>query len=469
MTKSTIGMKRITGILTLMLLAVFGYTQDEKYGDTEEQQIRCKEALSVYKSFRNQKNYDDAYIMWQEACDVCPEDVGQSMYFDGARFLRYMIDKSEGTPRGSVLIDSLMMIYDKRMELYPATSRSPKNKCEILGYKASDYLRYYKDSNQGAFDMFEESLNCLASETSAATLSDYYLTLYYLFKDAEGENQEELNGRLLTDYLTLQGYAKNAIKAAKAELELETSEKEKDSAERSIDLYEKAKNKLDEIFVVIAECDKMLAVLKKKVEAAPEDFELKVKVLDLLNRKDCTDSDFHLTLSRKVYAKDKTSSAAYSIGMSLAKRSEYKEALKYLEEAVQHCPDCDERETYLLKAGRVASALKMTGKARGYAKDIIAINPKSGDAYILQGDAIAGSAAACDDGALGARSVYWLATDYYERARSVDSSVADKAASKIRTMQSQYPTIEDIFTVSLSVGSSFTVPCYGESTKIRVR
>lgn len=461
-------MKRFTGILALMLLAVAGYTQD-KYGETEEQQIRCKEALSVYKSFRNQKNYDDAYIMWQDACEVCPEKVTQSLYSDGARFLRYKIDQNKGTPREQVLIDSLMMIYDKRMELYPATKNSPKNRCEILGYKASDYLRYHDNANQEAFNMFEESLNCLEGQTSAATLSGYYMTLYYLFKDAEGEVKEDLNGRLLTDYLMLQGYAKSAIKRAKAELAAAESAKDKGKAERSIELYEKAKNNLDEIFVVIAECDKMLPVLQKKVTAAPDDQELKVKVLDLLNRKDCTDSDFHLDISREVYANEKTASAAYSIGMSLAKRSEYKEALKYLEEAVELCPDCDERETYLLKAGQVASALKMTGKARGYARDILAINPKSGDAYILQGDAIANSASSCDDGALGARSVYWLATDYYEKARSIDSSVAEKAASKIRTMRSQYPTIEDVFGFSLSEGASFKVPCYGETTTIRVR
>ena len=44
----------------LMLLAPLASQaqNDSKYGETEEQQLLCKEALSVYKSYKKQKNYD---------------------------------------------------------------------------------------------------------------------------------------------------------------------------------------------------------------------------------------------------------------------------------------------------------------------------------------------------------------------------------------------------------------------------
>ena len=74
-------MKATPFILTLvcaMLLASSAvWAQDERYGDTPDQQLKCKEALSVYKSYKKQKNYDEAYIQWRKACLVCPDQTAQ--------------------------------------------------------------------------------------------------------------------------------------------------------------------------------------------------------------------------------------------------------------------------------------------------------------------------------------------------------------------------------------------------------
>ena len=63
------------------------FSQDDKYGATEEQRLNCKEALSVYKSYKKQKNYDEAYIQWRKACAVCPEQASEGIYADGASFV----------------------------------------------------------------------------------------------------------------------------------------------------------------------------------------------------------------------------------------------------------------------------------------------------------------------------------------------------------------------------------------------
>jgi hypothetical protein len=103
------------------------------------------------------------------------------------------------------------------------------------------------------------------------------------------------------------------------------------------------------------------------------------------------------------------------------------------------------------------------------------LDSDNADAYMLIGDAIAGSSSACDDGALGARSVYWVASDYYARASRLDAEVADLAGRKMANMAKQFPTVDDIFTYGKTAGGSFTVgtkpgcPCSGETTTIRVR
>ena len=76
--EKTYTMKALTTALTacslLLMAPLSGMAQDDsRYGDTPDQQLKCKEALSVYKSYKKQKNYDEAYIQWRKACDVCPE------------------------------------------------------------------------------------------------------------------------------------------------------------------------------------------------------------------------------------------------------------------------------------------------------------------------------------------------------------------------------------------------------------
>ena len=91
-------MKVLQHLLFLSLAAAFacvpGFAQDDKYGATEEQRINCKEALSVYKSYKKQKNYDEAYIQWRKACAVCPEQASEGIYADGASFVGKELKKS---------------------------------------------------------------------------------------------------------------------------------------------------------------------------------------------------------------------------------------------------------------------------------------------------------------------------------------------------------------------------------------
>lgn len=447
-------MKRFLGILFIALISCAAQAQnDAKYGETEEQQIKCKQALSVYKSFLKQKNYEDAYPGWIEACEVCPKAVSQSLYSDGARLLKKELKKSEGI-RKAALADSLMAVYDTRIELFPTTSRSPNNRCKILGYKAGDMYKYFPEKLAEANAIFKESMDCLENKTAASTLSGYYLTSYKLLQAAEGDAADETLAMMLTEYLTLQSISDYNIS--------------NQTKESTVEGYKKAKANIDEIFVLIANCEKMVPIFESKIAANPEDMDLKIKALKLMNGKDCTESDFYLSLAEDVHKADPTHESAYAVGMGYLKKEQYGKALSYFEQAVELCADCPDLEKYLLRAGQVASVLKQTSKARSYANKVLKINPQSGDAYLLIGDAIATGAKQCKDAGIGERAVYWLAVDYYYKAKNMDSGIASKAQKKINSYSGQFPTKEDLFTFGIAEGSTFTI-CTGESTKVRAR
>lgn len=464
-------MKAYQTLLTavfVLLLAPLGLAQDERYGDTPEQQLKCKEALSVYKSYKKQKNYDEAYIQWRKACEVCPETASEGLYADGTTFVsKELLEVEEGSEREAVLVDSLLYLHDKRMELYPSTKRNPNNRCEILGRKASDFYKYNRDEHQAAYEMFKESLDCLGAESSATTLYQYYTASFYtLTRSLKGDSlaQREMRAQMLTDYLSLIEYVDVGMARAEA-----------DGDSRDAERYDKAKGNIETVFVAIADCADMVPVLDAAVAADSENMDLKQKVLRLLNKKECTDNDLFLPVATSVYNVEPSAPAAYAIGIGFAKSSELDSSFKYMEDAVNRCEDCSEKLTYLLKTGQIASAMGRTSTARNYARKVLDIDAENADAYMLIGDAIAGSSSACEDGALGGRSVFWVASDYYARAKRMNADLAELADRKMTNMAKQFPTVEDIFTYGKQAGGSFTVPnkggcpCAGETTTIRVR
>ena len=460
--------KNIT-LSLLITLPALGFSQDDsKYGDTPEQQLLCKEALSVYKSYKKQKNYSEAYDQWEKACAVCPDGVQESLYSDGAVFIKSEIKEAKAAgddARKAVLIDSLMWVYDVRMELFPSTKRKPNNRCHVLGRKASDQYKYFKSEPEVAYEMFKESIDCLGAASSASTLSGFYVTSFYTMKAINKVDKEAGTARkvkMLTDYLMLMEYANTAIEAYA-------------DKERTVKGYVSAKDNIEKTFIAIAKCEEMVPVLQASIEANPDDMELKKKVLSLLVERECTENDLFLPVATAVYAVAPSAEAAYAIGMGYAKQSKLEESFRYMEEAVMSCDSCSDQLTYLLKTGQIASALKRSNTARRYARQVLAIDSNNADAYLLIGDAIAGASNACDDGALGKRSVYWLAHDYYARAKRMDPELATIASKKMSNMEKQFPTIDEVFSLGLQAGSNFTVkesgscPCSGESTVIRVR
>lgn len=460
---------RTLSALILTLASVIAAAQDSKYGSTVEQQTACKEALSVYRSYRDQNNTVDALVHWRKACAVCPEKVEESIYLDGVKFFKAELTAAEASKDAALIAslqDSILALYDKRIALYPTTKSKPKNGCFVLERKVSDYLKFRPQDVAGANAMLRECITCLEAESAASTLNAFYQTSYRMLRGLQGEPFKAALDQVLTDYLWVMDIASHGLAVANAAGDA-----------KDIEGFTKAMANIDEVFITLANCDDMVPVLEKKLEAAPDDLDLKKKVLSLLTKKECTGNAIYLPVAEAVHAKEPAAASAYSLGMAYAKKEELTKAFGYFEEAVDLCGTCAERETYLMKAGLLASVLKRAAAARLYASKVLEINPKSAEAYVLIGDAVSGSASNCNDGSLGTRAAFWIAADYYNRARNLtsDEALLEKISGKIATCARQFPSIDEIFTVGIAAGSSFTMPniggcpCAGETTTVRVR
>lgn len=441
-------MKSVFSLLAVLMLALSVSAQDtvgNKYGDTPEQQQKCKECISLYREYRDQNMDKEALPGWRCAFRTCPQSA-KTLYIDGAKFYGEILDKiyedSTKLDTRNAYIDTLMMIYDKRIEYYGEEGK-------VLTFKANDLFKYDESRAKDANAMLKRSMDLEGMNSDAIAASLYYQTLYKMYRNGDATKSD-----LLVEYMPV--------------LEILDYNIARLDDEKQKVRYEKAKSNLDNFFVKIADCDDIYRILGERLAATPNDIDLNKKALAVMNKRDCSDNDLYLQVAERVYKDKPTPDAAYSIGIQKLKAKDYNTALKYFEEASNLCDNCIELNKFYLRAGQVATILGQTGKARGYANKIIATEPKNGDAYMLIGDAIASGAKSCDDGKLGMAGAYWLATDYYAKAKSVDSSVADKASEKIASYRKYFPAKKDIFFNNLKEGDSYKVDCAGgETTTVR--
>ncbi len=449
---------KIIVLLVFLMTGAFNMVAQEKFGKTEEEQLLCKEALSVYQSQYKSKDAN-VYNSWQKAYNSCPCTASQNMLTQGIKLLKKEI-KTADDSRKAVLLDSLFLVYNKRIETYPSTKKNPNNGCAVSARMAMDMKKYQPEKTDEIINLLEESIDCVGNKSLAAVLWAYYDMSYKKMKDlkeSDPEAAQALKEKLLLKYLPLQDICDYNIKNQKKQ--------------KTIDSYVKTKTNIDELFVILADCETMIPLLKDKVEKDPENFELKKKVLRLMNKKDCTDSPFYLVIAKAVCDVEPSPSCQYSIGMGYlkAKPADLTKALEYFEKAAAEGKDDPDYARYLLRSAQIANQKGQIGKARGYADKLLAINPNDGKALMIKADGILSKASACDDGKLGRACIYLAAADAYARAKAKDPSIAKEANRKIAQCRKGFPTKTDVFNYGMKEGDSITCPCNGMKTTIRLR
>ncbi len=436
----------VWSLVIFLMLSVGAVAQpdESKYGSTPEEVESCKRYLSLYREYRDQGQAQEALPHWRGAFRTCP-GAAKTIFIDGAKFYGEILDgifeDDTMTDERDAYLDTLMLIYDKRIEHYGEEGR-------VLAYKANDLFKYDESRAAEANKMMKRSLDIEGMDSDAVVASKYYQTLYTMYR-----NKEATKSDLLVEYMPV--------------LEILDYNIAKLDDERARSRYEKAKNNLDAFFIKIAECDDIYRILGERIAEAPNDIELNKKSLAVMNKRDCNEGELYLEVAERVYADEPTPAAAYSIGIQKLKAKDYNGALQYFEEAADLCGDCIDLDTYLQRAGQTAVILGQHKRAIGYANRILSVKPRSGDAYILKGDAVAAGAKACKDEPLKEAGAYLLAVDYYNKAKSVDGSVAEKANEKIASYTKYFPKTTDVFFHNLEKGRNYKVECFGETTTIR--
>ncbi|MDR2345321.1 MAG: hypothetical protein LBE18_04575, partial [Planctomycetaceae bacterium] len=147
-------MKTLKFTIVTLLVGVLGLNLNaQKYGATPEDSIQCLLNLQSYDTEYKSKNYAAALPPWREVLKNCPK-ASQNTYIRGITMMRYLVDKTADPALKEARIDSLLMLYDKRLEYF-----NVKDKSEVLYTKAIEIQNYRPDNHRAIYETYKLAID----------------------------------------------------------------------------------------------------------------------------------------------------------------------------------------------------------------------------------------------------------------------------------------------------------------------
>ncbi|MFW5955514.1 MAG: tetratricopeptide repeat protein [Rhodothermales bacterium] len=216
--------------------------------------------------------------------------------------------------------------------------------------------------------------------------------------------------------------------------------------------------------------EERMAFLESQLERRPDDVELISELFDLYMREGQRQKAHEL--SQRLLEAQPTARSYEMIARMRLEDGEAQEAFELYEQALEMPGAEDRQRDIFYNMGIAQQQMGRLANARTYFRRALDIDRNFGPALIGIGDLYVTAVGNCGSFEREDRAVYWLAVDYYERAASRDSSVANQARQKARSYSASFPSMEDIFFKNWNLGGSYRIDygCYswiGETTTIR--
>jgi len=436
-------MNKVSVLLFLAALSLFS-VQASAQGKYGKDSVECTRNLSFYNDYVKQGNLSEAAPLWRAAFRYCPPGLRQTLYVDGQKIFSYLIEKNKGNVElKNALVDSLLMMYDLRTQYFPkyALSAQTNKVIEIVNLKTD---------NKYILNALEENINTFgpSTEPSIMVLAMQRASAMYSAKEIGAE-------KVMSLYSQISPLVESQIKANHTEAS-------------------QAKRDIDNLFAVsgVASCENIVTLFEPKLKATPNDKDLVSGIVKLLNDGNCFQEPLFLSAVESLYKMDPNYQSAYYLYKLYSIKDDHENAVKMLQEAIdseQSTAKEDAEYSYLL-ASYYLGKLDNSARAVVAAKQAMELDPAyTGKVYMLLGSVWA--SVKCGGNEVEQRGKWWVAVDYFMKAKNADASLAEEADRFISTYRQYFPLQEDAFMYDIVDGASFTVSCGGmrETTTVRTR
>ncbi|MDA3893724.1 MAG: hypothetical protein PF517_18835 [Salinivirgaceae bacterium] len=432
--------------------------QNPKYGADSASRISCAMNISLYSEFYKQKNYKDALVPWRKVFKECPKAT-KNIYIQGATIVSNLIVREKDKIKKEAYIDTLMMIYDQRIEYFGS-------KGFVLSFKGVVLNSYRGEAaNKEVFEILGEAMSLEGDNTKAAVVSIYMQVAVALYKAEEIDGVKVIEAYTFSMETLDKSTTYNKMLIEKGPKYEKKAKKELENIKTSVDNVEALFSESG-----AATCEALVSIFTPKYEENIKNLDWLKKVNKLLNRADCTEEELFAKTAEQQYKLEPSAEAAHNLARLFLKKEVFEKADKYYDEAAKLQEVDEKKALYYYEWSQLAFAMETYPKVRTLSNKAIENNPADGRPYLMIGKAYAASkklnigSETCEFSA-----VYWVAVDSFAKAKKVDASLAEEASGLIETYSKYYPKSEEWFmAVGTSEGDPYTVGGWiNVTTKVR--
>lgn len=454
---------RIKALIALFALtasaamAQKGVEDGSRFGHGQDS-IDCLNNISLYSENLKTKNYADAYTYWKKVFADAPVS-RHSLYTDGVTILKNLIAGTKVLDERRAYADTLMLVYDQQLQYLDKLNllrKTPWTDYYVKGEKAHNYITYYpRMDNNVAYDMFREVIAAAGDKNQYYIIGDYMKVSLAKFK-ADETHREQF----------IQDYTISAEYIASIENKVKNMSTPNP---KLIEAVEKIKGNVDGYFINsgAAECDQLEAIYAPKVELHKDNVDELSKIVGLMEKLGCTESDVYFTASEYAHAITPSAKSAVGCANRYLKRGDLAKSVEYYDQAIELDTIAENKADYCYKVGVILNSDRQLSKAKSYVTRAISLNANKGAYYILLANIYA-AAPQWNDEPLLDKCKYFVVLDRLYQAKRVDESVAEEANKMISAYSTHTPSKEQLFMLGKKEGETIHVGgLINESTTIR--
>lgn len=434
---------KLLGLVVLTMVTInsqaqMGKDDGSKYGHGEDS-VRCITNLSLYREYSRNKDYKMALGYWQVVFDECPKS-SKNIYIDGAKIYKSFLKEPATDERKAQLCDTLMLIYDRRIENFGQKGYvRGRQGADLLKYRRNDGVEFVK---QG-YGYLKEAVNLQGEKTSKAvlpTLLSASITLY---------NEEAADAKqVIEDYVLVSNVIDKLI-----------AKKPNDSR------LKKLKTSLDANFVSEGpgDCDKLVDYFTEEHKTKSNDIAFLQMLTSLLRQRECTESELFFTASKNLHELSPSAESALNVALLARNKGKFDEAITFYQQAADLEQDASKKADILFG---MAVAYQKTGNktsSREAALKAAELKEGFGEPYILVGQLYADSKSECSSLKIP-HSIYWVAVDMFKKAKAIDPALGERVTKLVATYSKYYPNKEEAFFEGINEGDAYKVGCWINAT-----
>ncbi len=335
--------------------------------------------------------------------------------------------------RRAELADSILMMYDKRMEYFG-------DKPNVLNRKVFKAYKYFvKDYSKSEWllEMYDEAFDIGGDKIPDGNIIAYMnvIKVNALLKKIDED-------AILDRYDVISSVIDKKIAANK--------EKGK-----SVESIIKKKGMVDNILTEIVDinCEFVETNMAPKFDENPEDIKLVKRMFIFMLSGKCTDTPLFISVAKQLQKMEPDFGLAKVIATKCLASKDYSCAIEYYNQALELTEDGSSKSDIYVSQGKVYKAQKKKTKARAMFSHAIAANPANKNAYNGIGDLYYYSVKECQEkiDMVKDRLVYIAAYDMYKKGGNT---------KKVNMSKEQFPSKEELFNGNYTVGQTLSVGCW---------